>query len=138
MLFRSAYVYKGTSQIPARIITPSRKNIKYTYKPELGHAISRVNVNHISQRFDYDKPTGYLLQAGEALFGQTNQWDSRGRLKTETFDYKDTRALAHYGWTPNGNLDTYRDVTGAEFRLERNSDGQIIRIVHSKDRKSVV
>jgi RHS repeat-associated protein len=121
----TTYRYDDASPVPATIIFPSGKKAEYTYIPELGHAVSRMSADGVSQAFSYDPVTGNLLTAKEDGSEIRNTWLSSGNLANETFT-QDSSFTAEYIHSLSGVMDTYTDIAGKMTRFQRNRFGRLV------------
>ncbi|CQH97669.1 Rhs family protein [Yersinia enterocolitica] len=126
----TSYRYQEASPVPFNIITPEKEVINLSYIPELNNSVQSLNANGITQEFSYDPISGRLLDAKETDSVDTQfSWHPSGSLKTETVTHRqDSPHASHYRWTLRGRNTTFTDITGAQTRYNRNTDGRIIEV----------
>lgn len=127
----TGYLYKGASPVPAEIMFPSGKSLKYEYIPELGNVPCRVSGEGINQTYDYDNLTGALLSAGEGDTGYGCVRARSGKLIQEQFTRQSSERQADYTSTLGGSPLSYTDITGAQTYYTRDEYGRVTGIQDS-------
>lgn len=125
------YSYEGATPEPSQVTLPSGNVIQYSYIPELGNVVSRVEADGVSQVFSYDASTGELLKAEEGNSATKQRWNPSGSLKDESFTQDGTTHKAAYTRTLAGSPVTYTDITGAQTTYTRDVHGRVTKIMDS-------
>ncbi|TDY45427.1 YD repeat-containing protein [Paraburkholderia rhizosphaerae] len=126
--------YSGGSDDPATVTDNAGITLSYSYVSQLQNAISHVGDGQsFAQDFTYEARTGRPIDANEtgSLF-RSSQWTPAGRLSAEQFTWKsDPPREANYGWTLQGKILSYTDVSGDVQQISYDAYGRLSKIADS-------
>jgi RHS repeat-associated protein len=112
----TAFAYATASSVdPETTTLPSGATITCGYERRLGGRLAWHDVDGDRTAYEYDKISGDLLSARNALGSQELAYEPSGRLAAETFRYEDSTRVGRHAYTLRGSPISYV-IEGADDR----------------------
>ncbi len=125
----TSFAYATANSVqPDKMTLPSGTMVACGYERRLGGRLAWQEVDGDRTRFEYDRLTGDLTAASNALGSHELTYDASGRLASETFTYDGTTRLSHHTYTLRGIPTSYAIGGGDEQRMIYDRLGRLSRL----------